>query len=112
MLTRLSIRDIVLIDKLDLEFGEGFTLSGRVLLGGEPLNGARVSLAGQDVAIHRLVKTDWEGLFRLEDVAPGRYRLYVTAPQDMVSHSEDLGLDSDRDLLIELGATDRASQPA
>jgi len=90
---------------VDLEFGADLTLSGRVLLGGEPLKGARVSLAGQDVAVQRLVESDWEGLFRLEDVEPGRYRLQVTSSREMASHSEDLTLDSDRELLIDLGAT-------
>jgi len=90
---------------VDLEFGADLTLSGRVLLGGEPLKGARVSLAGQDVAVQRLVESDWEGLFRLEDVEPGRYRLQITSSREMASHSEDLTLDSDRELLIDLGAT-------
>ncbi|HWM93453.1 MAG TPA: carboxypeptidase-like regulatory domain-containing protein [Thermoanaerobaculia bacterium] len=90
---------------VDLEFGVDLTVSGRVLLGGEPLRGARVSLAGQDVAVNRMVESDWEGLFRLEDVQPGRYRLQVTSSRDMASHSEDLALESDRELLIELGAT-------
>ncbi|HEX6862144.1 MAG TPA: carboxypeptidase-like regulatory domain-containing protein, partial [Thermoanaerobaculia bacterium] len=89
---------------VDLEFGADLTLSGRVLLGGEPLKGARVSLAGQDVAVRRLVESDWEGFFRLEDVEPGRYRLQVSSSREMASHSEDLTLDSDRELLVDLGS--------
>lgn len=90
---------------VDLEFGGNLTLSGRVLLGGEPLKGARVSLAGQDVAVQRMVESDWDGLFRVEDVKPGRYRLQVTARREMASHSEDLALDSDREVVIDLGST-------
>lgn len=90
---------------VDLEFGGNLALSGRVLLGGEPLKGARVSLAGQDVAVQRMVESDWDGLFRVEDVKPGRYRLQVTARAEMASHSEDLALDSDREVVIDLGST-------
>lgn len=90
---------------VDLEFGGNLALSGRVLLGGEPLKGARVSLAGQDVAVQRMVESDWDGLFRVEDVKPGRYRLQVTARREMASHSEDLALDSDREVVIDLGST-------
>ncbi len=89
----------------DLEFGDSFTLNGRVLLGGEPLKDARVSLAGQDVAVRRMVESDWQGAFVLEDVEPGRYRLQVSASRQVASHSEDLTVDSDRDLLIDLGST-------
>lgn len=88
---------------VDLEFG-GVTLSGRVRLGGEPLRGAQVTLAGQDVAVRRLVESDWQGGFRLEDVEPGRYRIQINAPREAVSHSEDLALDSDREMEIDLAA--------
>jgi len=57
------------------------------------------------VSIHRLVATDWEGRFELRDVRSGRYRLQITAPRLMATHSEDLVLDADRQLTIDLGAT-------
>jgi protocatechuate 3,4-dioxygenase beta subunit len=90
--------------RLDLELGGRLTLTGRVLYGGEPLAGASLSLRGHDVTAARQVATDWEGAFRVEDLQPGAYRLQVVSQRELLNHSEELRLDSDRDLLVQIAA--------
>ncbi|HTG34315.1 MAG TPA: carboxypeptidase-like regulatory domain-containing protein [Thermoanaerobaculia bacterium] len=90
--------------RLDLELGGRLTLTGRVLYGGEPLAGASLSLRGRDVTAARQVATDWEGAFRVEDLQPGAYRLQVVSQRELLNHSEELRLDSDRDLLVQIAA--------
>jgi len=88
----------------DLEFGVDLTLSGRVIYGEEPLAGAHVSLRGHDVAAERSVATDHEGRFLLRDLKPGTYRLQAGSSRLGFTHSQELDLFSDRDLLIEIAS--------
>lgn len=88
----------------DLELGQGLTLTGRILFGDEALAGAGVTIRGHDVATDRQVLADHEGAFRVEDLAPGRYRVSVSHFRQLVVHHEDIALDSDRELLIVIGA--------
>ncbi|HSF39650.1 MAG TPA: carboxypeptidase-like regulatory domain-containing protein [Thermoanaerobaculia bacterium] len=90
--------------RLDLEFGRSLTLTGRILYGGEPLPGAAVTLRGLDVSAERQGTADWEGAFRFEDVKPGGYRLQVLSQRELLNHSEELRMDSDRDVLVEIAA--------
>ncbi len=86
--------------RLDLDFGEGLTLTGRVLRNGQPLAGEMVSLdavAGSG----RWGETDHEGRFRFEGLAEGSYDLAVMSRGGM-RHQEKLELTEDRDLLIDL----------
>jgi protocatechuate 3,4-dioxygenase beta subunit len=86
----------------DLEFGSGLRLAGRLLFGGEPVAGAHVSVTGLDVSGERSILSAYDGSFRLEDLAPGRYRLDVLDSARALSHVEDLELTSDRELVLEL----------
>ncbi|HEX6865135.1 MAG TPA: carboxypeptidase-like regulatory domain-containing protein, partial [Thermoanaerobaculia bacterium] len=88
----------------DLEFGRSLTLTGHVLYGGEPLPGATVTLRGLDVSAERQGTADWEGAFRFEDVKPGGYRLQVLSQRELLNHSEELRIDTDRDVLVEIAA--------
>ncbi|MES1243960.1 MAG: carboxypeptidase regulatory-like domain-containing protein [Acidobacteriota bacterium] len=85
--------------RLDLDFGEGVTLTGRVLRNGEALAGAMVSLGG--AAGGRWGETDHEGRFRFESLAEGSYDLAVMTFGG-TRHEEKLELAGDRDLLIDL----------
>ncbi len=66
---------------LDLEFGGGFSLAGRVLYGGQPLAGASVGASaegpGAAPAGGTSAVTDAAGAFRLESLKAGTYRLRV-----------------------------------
>jgi uncharacterized GH25 family protein/protocatechuate 3,4-dioxygenase beta subunit len=84
--------------RLDLDFGEGFTLTGRVLRNGEPLAGERVSLSGP--ATGRWGETDHEGRFRFEALAEGSYELAVMS-RGGARHEEKVELTGDRDVLVE-----------
>jgi Carboxypeptidase regulatory-like domain len=86
--------------RLDLDFGEGVTLTGRVLRNGEPLAGERVSLNGPESA-GRWGETDHEGRFHFEALAEGSYELAVMS-RGGARHQEKLELAGDRDVLIEL----------
>jgi protocatechuate 3,4-dioxygenase beta subunit len=86
----------------DLRFGGGVVLTGLVLYGGRPLPGTAVALRGREVAVERSVTTDHAGAFRLEDLEAGSYRLAVSNPRELVTHTEDLDLTADRDVVIEV----------
>jgi protocatechuate 3,4-dioxygenase beta subunit len=88
----------------DLELGTGLRFTGRLLYLGEPVAAAHVSLAGLDVSGERSVLSAHDGAFRIEDLAPGRYRLDVLDPARALSHLEDLELASDREIVLELEA--------
>ncbi len=86
----------------DLSFDERFVLSGSVLLDGDPLPAALVSLTGRDLAVEREVSTDHLGRFRIEDLEAATYNLGVAHSRELVVHNRDVELDGDRDLMIEL----------
>lgn len=87
--------------RLDLEFGGGLTLSGRVLRNGEAARGLNVMLSGPGVA-GRHGDTDHQGRFRFEGLDAGQYDLQVFAFQSGARHRESVELSADRDVLIEL----------
>lgn len=88
----------------DLEFGRGFTFTGRVLHGGEALDGAKVTFTGHDVAVRRQVETDLDGRFRVGDLSPGRYRLGLAHRPRTIVYNEDLEISGDDDRLIEIAS--------
>ena len=86
----------------DLEFGAGFTLTGRVFYDGVPLPETSVSATGFEVAVRRSVATDHQGNFRLQDMEPGQYRLGLANHRESLIHNEDVDLFEDRELHIEI----------
>ncbi len=58
---------------LDLEFEDGLTLSGRVLLDGEPLAGGSIAVDGRSSTIA------YDGGFSVSGIKPGAHRLDVVA---------------------------------
>lgn len=94
----------------DLELGSLLTLSGRVLLAGEPLAAANLSLRGLDLAVSRSVRTDHEGAFRIEDLPAGAYHLGVSHRRELVVHNQSLRLDGDQELLLDLAPAQVAGQ--
>jgi protocatechuate 3,4-dioxygenase beta subunit len=87
--------------RLDLDFGGGFTLTGRVLRNGEPLTGETVVLNGASSA-GRWSETDHEGRFRFEGLEAGSYDLGILGRRSGAQHTEKVEVTADRDLLIEL----------
>lgn len=89
--------------RLDLDFGKGLKLTGRVLRNGEPLAGEGVLLSGTERA-GRWGDTDLEGRFRFEGLDAGRYILQVVSRRGEPRHKEEMEIAADRDVLIELSA--------
>ncbi len=85
---------------LDLEFGGGLTLTGRVLLGSRPLVGAWVAVEGFNVDAEGSSAAGPEGRFRIDDLLEGTYRLSVVDLQSGFRHLEELSLSGNRDILI------------
>jgi hypothetical protein len=61
-----------------------------------------VLLSGLTATGERSVLSGHDGAFRIEDLAPGRYRLDVLDRSRALSYVQDLELSADRDLLLEL----------
>ncbi len=98
MSLQVEIPEGVGVVEKDLEFGEGFTLHGVVLSGGQPVAGAMVVASGGSGAVNG--QTDSSGRFRLESLQAGRYSVMVahgTRP-----HLEEVQVDGDRELRIEI----------
>ncbi|MDH3522577.1 MAG: carboxypeptidase-like regulatory domain-containing protein [Acidobacteriota bacterium] len=87
---------------LDLDFGGGLVLTGRVLAHGAPLSGAWVGVSGADGADGAWGETDYAGSFRLEGLAKGRYTLRVSHFESGVAHTEEIELARDEDVLVDI----------
>lgn len=113
----ISCRKLRLPDDGPLDLGrvEGVPLEGSVVLGRQPLDGARVSLVpdGLDAVrfflmplsldakgetLVRSVRSDRQGQFALPAVAPGRYLLEVQAPGGRMLHGEPFRVPSPEEL--------------
>jgi hypothetical protein len=86
--------------RLDLEFGKGFILTGRVLLNGEPRRGERLVVLSKTGSSPRWGTTDQEGRFRFDGLAAGDYMLNLIGRN--MGRQEEITLTEDRDILIEL----------
>ncbi len=84
----------------DIEFGTGFTLTGVVLDGGQPLVGINVGANGTTGTSGHAV-TDADGRFRIENLKAGSYHFMVMSGMGL-QHSEALELVGDHELRVEL----------
>lgn len=91
--------------ELDLRFGGGLTLTGRVLFDGRPLDGTTVTLTGNQRSAQRTVATSYLGEFRFEDLEPGAYHLGLKNPRELLTHDRTLSLESDQEVVIDLTAS-------
>jgi len=86
-----------------LEFSPGFTLSGRVLVGSQPLRQGTVAVRREGETAAGFSPLDPEGRFRITGLDEGSYQLHVMGGSGL-QHQEEVKLTSDRDLLVELSA--------
>jgi hypothetical protein len=87
--------------RLDLEFGNGLSLTGRVLRNGVAASGLNVVLSGGGQS-GRHGDTDHQGRFRFEGLDAGSYELQVFGFRSGSQHRESVEISADRDVLIEL----------
>ena len=87
--------------RLDLELGDGYRLSGRVLRNDEPVRGENVSLGGPGVT-GRWAKTDHEGRFRFEGLEAGTYDLTLIDSRGQAHHKETVELAHDAEVELDL----------
>jgi protocatechuate 3,4-dioxygenase beta subunit len=92
---------------LDLDLGGGgLTLTGRVLLAGQPLSGATVMVSGGGSGLG-FATTDQRGSFRIESLEAGTYDLMVRSANNLSPLLRDeIELDGDRDLTLSLRSTE------
>lgn len=88
----------------DLEFGQRLTLSGRVLLGEEPLPTSHVAIRGERFSTERSVVTEFDGSFLFQDLEPDLYWLGVKDPNRLLVHNQTLELAHDLDVEVRLEA--------
>lgn len=87
---------------LDLEFGNGFTLTGIVLHGERPVGGATLWLSGINVPHSSDTTVSQDGTFRVEGLIEGSYRLSVTDWESGLRHGEEIEITADADVRIEI----------
>lgn len=88
---------------VELEFSSGFTLTGQVLVGSEPLARGNVNVHGQGEATGGFNRLDHRGRFRIEGLKAGTYQLRVFSSGG-IRHQQEIEISGDRDLLVELDA--------
>ncbi len=81
----------------DLDFGKGFTVTGRVVVGTEPVVDAFVFASGRAFTQAR---TDSEGRFRLRGVEAGPLEISVNDFTRGLRHTEKLEVKGDRDVVL------------
>jgi hypothetical protein len=88
---------------LDIDFGQGFTLTGRVAMDGAPLSGALVHVvsppSGQVSA-----KTNYEGRFVVRNLAPGQYFVMVLATRGFTGTGQPVTIEGDMEVTIDIPA--------
>lgn len=90
---------------VELVFGDGLTLSGRVLGPSGPLSGAMVTVAETTARLSNgFTNTDYQGRFRIAGLEPGRYVLVVNLVNASISQRQEIELSDDREVTIELRA--------
>jgi len=86
-----------------LEFRSGFTLTGQVLVGSEPLSQGSVNVHLPGGTAGGFNNLDHQGRFRIEGLEEGTYQLRLFSPGG-ISHHREVEISGDLDLLIELEA--------
>jgi protocatechuate 3,4-dioxygenase beta subunit len=103
VMERVTVEEGATAVTLDLDFGTGHVLTGRVLQGGEPLVGVRVQVVGLSAGKSALATTTFEGTFRLTGLATDDYHLSVQNWRTGLQHTEKLSLSADQEIDVEIG---------
>lgn len=94
---------------VDLEFVDGYVLTGTVYKTGEPLDGLSLSLTKTGgVSIN--ATTDGEGRFRFEGLEEGGYEIRTSGWGTSIQYRQDIELTGDDDIRIDLEVARLAGQ--
>jgi hypothetical protein len=85
---------------VDLDFGAGFSLSGRVLRGGAPVDGVSVFAAREGVLESARASTNSEGRYTISGLSVGEYR--VTAMEGFSDSAVDRSIVIEGDASLDL----------
>ncbi len=88
--------------RLDLQFGQGLTLSGRALAGDAPVTGAVLYAQGTDIDHSGWGRTGADGGFRIEGLAAGSYRVELRQWETGLSHDETVELSGSREVTLRI----------
>jgi hypothetical protein len=88
--------------RLDLLFGDGFELSGRVLRNGTPAPGLVVTLAHPETPRPLWKEADHQGSFRFGGLKAGSYEVAVNDAAGGTLHRETVELTGDREIRLDL----------
>lgn len=89
---------------LDLDFTGGLSLHGVVRHEGRPVDGAMVMTRGQDVAGGGRTETDYQGRYRLENLAAGTYHVEVFEMVRGLRARRTVTVEEDQELDVDLRA--------
>lgn len=87
---------------LDLDFGQGVTLSGSVHRRGEPVAAAKVEASGTSGTSYGSAITGGGGAFRIEGLEAGEHRVVVTIAQSGLRNERVVALGTDQTIEIDL----------
>lgn len=87
--------------ELDLDFGDGLTLHGRLRKNGRSFAGATVTLNGSS-SLPASTETGPEGRFELRGIKPGSYRLEVSDYRTGVLLARQIELQQDQEISLDI----------
>ncbi len=86
--------------RLDIDFAQGISLSGRALLGEVPVAGGIVWARGKTVSSFGQARTDAEGKFTIEGLEAAAYEVTLNVFEKGLSYSETVDLTATRDVTL------------
>jgi len=88
--------------QLDLEFGKGLRLTGRIVRGSAPVAEANLFLRGTNVEYVTSSRSERDGNFVVGGLKPGTYKLEVRQWETGLAYEETIDVATSREIVIEI----------